>query len=427
MASERVKVAILGPVFQELLDHYITHLSADAGRFVVLGVATNLPQLRQNLTTMQPDVLIIEGLAAEASELVAFLSQECPCPVVLVIPAAWGHMRGQFEALPKVEQVLVEPGVQYLEVINLAWTVGNTYNLKRSAAAPASEVYRTLPGDSRLVLPGLRRFAFWSSKVGVGKTTLAVNFWYRLNQIGVKALLMGFDTPDDIAPLLRLTYHPNSMEFYNRPGPDGFLASIQKKDGFDVILAPETEELAASVAARKASEPNSVESLIAHAASRNYGAIVMDLPPTEADMAVKPLAQATTVVFVALPTFADAVKLGRSVNLLTQRLAAQHRIPKENMCYVLNQSRPGDRFNAESVSATAAAMGSGWCPPLVAAIPFDERVRDLQVDGKLPVVHLDNIGAGVDSLVRNWYGGQVVSLSAAPKKRGLLGKLFGAA
>lgn len=425
--GQRVKVVVCGPVFPELIERYVNHLSADGGRFEVQSVATTLAQLRQNLGAMQPDVLLIEGLMADASELVNFLSRECPCPAVLIIPAAWGQMRGQFEALPKVEHVLVEPGVQYLEVVNLAWTIGNTYRIKRETAAPGTNIYAALENQSRLVLPGLRRFVFWSSKGGVGKTTLAVNFWYRLNSIGVKTLLMGFDTPDDIAPLLRVNYHPNSMEFYNRPGPDGFVASIQKKDGFDLILAPESEELAAKAAQAHPNEPNSIESLIAHAASRNYGAIVMDLPPTETDMAVRPLTQATTVVFVTLPTFADAAKLGRSVHLLTQRLASQHRIPRENMCYVLNQVRPHDRFNADSVAATAATMGGGWCPPLVATIPFDERVRDLQVEGKLPVAHLDPIRETMDGLARNWYGGQVVSLAAAKKKPGLLTRIFGGA
>jgi MinD-like ATPase involved in chromosome partitioning or flagellar assembly len=423
--QQRVKVAVAGPVFQELLEHYLVHLAADPGRFAVVAQATSLLQLRQTLQATQPDVVIIEGALADAGELREWLSKECPCPVILVLPASWAHLRGQFEAIPRVEQVLVEPGVQYLEVVNLTWVAGNTWRVKQQTAAPATAIYQGGAATSRLVLPGLRRFAFWSSKGGVGKTTLAVNFWYRLNQMGVKALLLGFDTPDDIAPFLGVRYQPNCMEFFRRPTQEGFMASIQRRDGFEFILAPDTEEAAEEISEKiDASQPNSIESFIACAASQNYGAIVMDLPPTESMAAVRPLLQATTVVFVSQPTFADAMKMARSVQLLSQRLASQHRIPRENMVFVLNQVRASDAFSGSAVIEVVTAT-AGWCPPLAAAIPYDERVRNLQVDAKLPVVHLDTFREGVDALVRQWYSGQIVSLSAAPRRKGFLARLLG--
>lgn len=129
------------------------------------------------------------------------------------------------------------------------------------------------------------------------------------------------------------------MNYYRRPGPEGFQASVQRKDDLEVILSPNDFVLSSQVAQNQ--HPGTIQSLIQTAWTSGYGAIVMDLPPTEEAWAVAPLLLANTLILVALPGYTDQVKTVQTVQLLTQTLSGQHRIPKENMFIVLNQ------FNAD--------------------------------------------------------------------------------
>jgi len=273
----------------------------------------------------------------------------------------------------------------------------------RSSAAPMEQMYRGgVPGATHVV--GLKVFAFYSSKGGTGKTTLATNFAYELNRMGVRTLLMGFDTPDDVGVQLKLKHAPNSMNFYRRPGPEGFQASIQRKDGLEVILSPNDYILASQIAQRPPADPGSIQSLIQTAWAGNYGAIVMDLPPTEENWAIAPLMLANTLILVALPSYTDQVKTVQTVRLLTETLAGKHRIPKENVFIVLNQFNDStDNLLPDAFHQGAVSFLNGWFPPVITTIPYSPRVRPLQNEGKLPVVMDDSFGGAVRNLIASFY------------------------
>jgi cellulose biosynthesis protein BcsQ len=238
---------------------------------------------------------------------------------------------------------------------------------------------------------------------------------------------MGFDTPDDVGVQLKLKRAPNSMNYYRRPGPEGFQASIQKKDDLHVILSPNDFVLASQVAQNQ--HPGTIQSLIQTAWTSGYGAIVMDLPPTEEAWAIAPLLLANTLILVALPGYTDQVKTVQTIKLLTETLSGQHRIPKENMFIVLNQfNRETDNLLPDAFHQGAASFLEGWFPPVLTTIPFSPRVRPLQNEGKMPIVFDDAFGGGVRSLISAFYPNLTTVSGAANAVKQAAGKglsLFG--
>jgi MinD-like ATPase involved in chromosome partitioning or flagellar assembly len=192
------------------------------------------------------------------------------------------------------------------------------------------------------------------------------------------------------------------MNYYRRPGPEGFQASIQKKDDLEVLLSPNDFVLSSQVA--QSQHPGTIQSLIQTAWTSGYGAIVMDLPPTEEAWAIAPLLLANTLILVALPGYTDQVKTVQTIKLLTETLAGQHRIPKENIFIVLNQfNRETDNLLPDAFHQGAASFLEGWFPPVLTTIPFSPRVRPLQNEGKMPIVFDDAFGGGVRSLISAFY------------------------
>jgi hypothetical protein len=204
------------------------------------------------------------------------------------------------------------------------------------------------------------------------------------------------------------------MNYYRRPGPEGFQASIQRKDDLHVILSPNDFVLSSQVAQNQ--HPGTIQSLIQTAWTSGYGAIVMDLPPTEETWAITPLLLANTLILIALPGYTDQVKTVQTVRLLTDTLAGQHRIPKESIFIVLNQfSRETDNLLPDAFHQGAAAFLGGWFPPVLTTIPFSPRVRPLQNKGKMPIVMDDTFGKGIHSLVSAFYPNLAGVGGTAPK------------
>jgi hypothetical protein len=69
--------------------------------------------------------------------------------------------------------------------------------------------------------------------------TLTESLAYELNvRMNVRSLWMSFDLPPSAVPHLKIRYVPNSMEYFARSG-DGFSASMQTREGLDMLLSPE--------------------------------------------------------------------------------------------------------------------------------------------------------------------------------------------
>ena len=120
-------------------------------------------------------------------------------------------------------------------------------------------------------------------------------------------LLMSFDLPPTVVSHLRLHYAPNAMEYFARPG-DGFAASIQSREGLEVILAPENSvdyQKAAEYSATHKNEADSIYSLVMTSWMRNYAAVLLDLPAGETPWSLQGITAANTAVIVARCTMAD--------------------------------------------------------------------------------------------------------------------------
>ena len=418
--SDQVSVILAAPVLDTILQKMYPVFSADTGRFRVASIAANWPDLLRNTQTMKADVVLVEAdVAATPQDLAQFLAT-IPGVAIIVLPPGWAQAEGTLRAVDKVREVFIGPHVNYAEIAHKVYSAAVTERALHQSAAP---MQYGAGGVSATHVVGLKVFAFYSSKGGTGKTTLAANFAYELNRVGVRTLLMGFDTPDDVGVQLKLKRAPNSMNYYRRPGPEGFQASIQRKDDLEVLLSPNDFVLSSQVAQNQ--HPGTIQSLIQTAWTSGYGAIVMDLPPTEEAWAIAPLLLANTLILVALPGYTDQVKTVQTVQLLTQTLSGQHRIPKENMFIVLNQfNKETDNLLPDAFHQGAASFLEGWFPPVLTTIPFSPRVRPLQNEGKMPTVFDDPFGHGVRGLISAFYPNLTSVGGAANAVKNAAGKAF---
>jgi cellulose biosynthesis protein BcsQ len=399
--SDQVSVILAAPVLDTILQKMYPVFNADQGRFRVASIAANWQDLERNVRNMKADVVLVEADVANSPQQLAQFLAAIPGVALVVLPPGWAQAEGTIRAVDKVREVFIGPHVNYGEIAQKVYSAAVTERALHQSAAPMEGMYG-MGGVSSTQVVGLKVFAFYASKGGTGKTTLASNFAYELNRVGVRTLLMGFDTPDDVGVQLKLKRAPNSMNYYRRPGPEGFQASIQKKDDLHVILSPNDFVLASQVAQNQ--HPGTIQSLIQTAWTSGYGAIVMDLPPTEEAWAIAPLLLANTLILVALPGYTDQVKTVQTIKLLTETLAGQHRIPKENIFIVLNQfNRETDNLLPDAFHQGAASFLEGWFPPVLTTIPFSPRVRPLQNEGKMPIVFDDAFGGGVRSLISAFY------------------------
>jgi MinD-like ATPase involved in chromosome partitioning or flagellar assembly len=278
-------------------------------------------------------------------------------------------------------------------------------------------------------MTGTRVFAVGGGKGGSGKTTISVNLAYRLHQVGIRTLLMGFDVPDAVGVQLGLSRSPNSVLWYRRPSRDAFQESLQSKDGLDVLLSPNDKVEASRIAGRAPDEEGSIARLVEGARDHHppYAAIVMDLPPTEQEWSVQPLLRANTVLLVCEPDWASQVNLITSVRLLTGVLNPRYQVPREAIHAVLNRVNDEDGLTPGRMQAAIREQLDGWAPPFVAVIPADPGVRSCQNDFTLPVARRDDFAAGIDQIVDFFYHealGTTASRAAGRKGKSILGIHF---
>ncbi len=219
---------------------------------------------------------------------------------------------------------------------------------------------------------------------------------------------MSLDLPPSATPHLRLRYVPNAMEYFARPG-DGFAMSLQSREGLDVLLAPENSldyQKAAEYSAANRSEPDSIYSLVMASWTRNYAAVLLDLPPGEQTWSLQGIAAANTAVIVSRSTLADMAATRHSLILLLERLVGEHRIPREAIYIVLNQVT--DRapisprgFHDELVNAY------GWAPPIAAVVPYNPAISQAQDEQSPAVTRVDDLAKGIRSLADFLFPGGV--------------------
>jgi len=418
---------------QQALNTIYGQFMADP-RITVSALATTLDMLATALAQEPPEVAVVDvDLLLDKGErgILDFFSSRFGGTVAIVLlPQACAGMAGALRGLDRVRDVLVKP-ISPGAIVDRCHQVGLSERAARAAApatAHAASALAQTTGAARAVaMSGTRVFAVGGGKGGSGKTTVAVNFADRLHQVGIRTLVMGFDTPDAVGVQLGLPMAPNTLNWYRRPSREGFAASLQQaKDGLDVALSPNDKVEASRIAARGPDQDGSIARLVEAARTHHppYAAIVMDLPPTENEWSVQPLLRANTVLLICEPDVASQVNLVATVRLLTGTFDPRYQVPRDAIFAVLNRVTQEDTMTAMRMQEAVRSQLEGWAPPFVATIPADPGVRACQVDFVPPVTRRQEFAAGIDRIVDFFYSdllGKSAAKAVGGKRRTILG------
>ncbi len=426
----------------------------------VVGLGPTRSTLTEAISQEAEVAVIDADLFMDDQELITFLNQSLQDKVaVVVLPPHRQHLRPTLNQLGPVRRIALRGELSGLGLIQTVVQIGLSERASRLETRPASALFDrtrqlTNQADRINALTGTRIFAIAGSKGGPGKTTIAVNFAARLNQRGIKTLLMGFDAPDGIWAQLGLPAGPNALNWFRRPGREGFEASRQTtRFGLDVVLSPNEPAEATAIAtadfveriqrcaadlararpdlpvasvvrqaadeAQREAAPGRIAALIdaARDCQPPYAAIVCDLPPTlGTEWSIQPLLRASLVLCIVEPSRADALNLLTTVRVLTGALDPRYRVPRDAIMTVLNRVTQEDELTPGRMMEIVRTGLSGWAPPFIAKIDHDPLIRQHQVNFVLPIDKRDAFRKGIDTLVDTFYAEALHGRSAEPVK-----------
>lgn len=449
--AQRVKTFISAPGNEALTALYSAF--AYDPRVSVQGVAPTPEVLVSQLPAAAVEVAIVDVellVSLGESGIVQFLGEKHGgAALIVLLPIALEPMRARLQQLDRVRDVLIKP-VNPAELVNRVWQIAQSERMMRAQVSPMASALATGWGSMAGGVPGARAVgshvvAVTASKGGPGKTTIAVNLAYRLASLGVRTILIGFDTPDATGIQLGLRPVPNMGAWFRAPSREALQGAVQRKDGIlDVLLSPndlvhanqiemaelvdrlarEVDALAAvqpgvragdlvRQAAVKAMQSSDGEGQIAKLVDEvrlihpPYAALVLDLPPTQREWNIQPLTRATAVIVVAEPSRADQANVVHLLNVLTGVLDPRYRVPREALYLVLNRVTDRDPLTPQAFREGIEAQ-LGWAPPVIARIPHNPAVRDAQLRFVPPVTAVDDFRAGIDQIAAFLFPQQVV-------------------
>jgi cellulose biosynthesis protein BcsQ len=415
--AQKVSVMLAGPGHEAVFYHMQPPFLSDS-RFVVSAHATQWGNFEQSLVQMRPDLLIVQAEIAPGPEALVQVLAEIQVwhgVAIVVLPPAIRDLRGVFEKASIVRGVYIAP-VNWGEVAQSGYAAVMTERARAASTAPLQHAYL---GRSSGAIVGTRVVAFISATGGVGRSTIAESLAYELSvRMNIRSLLMSFDLPAAAVPHLKLRYVPNSMEYFARPG-DGFLASIQTREGLDILLAPENSidyQKAAEYSTAHKAEPDSIYSMVMASWTRNYAAVLLDLPSGEQPWSMQGIAAANTAVIVSRCTLADMAAARHTLILLLERLIGEHRIPREAIYLVLNQVNDRSPISARGFHEELVDS-YGWAPPVAAVIPYNPVISQAQ-DEQIPAItRVEELAKGVRSLADFLFPGGMFTNSNGKSER----------
>ncbi len=344
---------------------------------------------------MAPEGAVVDAeLIASMGEQAfgALLSSLAHTVAIVLLPPEWEQWAARLQGHDRVRDVVAKP-VSPSRLVERAIEIGLAERERRRELEPGAAYLDSLPNRGPGVA-GQKVIAVGGFKGGPGKTTVAVNLWYQLCRTVGPSLLMGFDTPDDLRVQLGREPRPNMLSFFRRPGSEGFAHSVQQYNGFDLVLAPDDPVKAARVT------PEMMRELILTARDRDYPAIVMDVPPTFADAAIEPLLRCNLLLLVVEPDYANLSKAIEGIRLITGAFDERNRISRDKVRLVVNKVTRVARLSVRDMESVLRRGLDGWCPPVVGVVPYDEWVREDQVDYRLPLVRGGPFAEGIERLAQ---------------------------
>ncbi len=420
MTEDLISIGVAGPM-QVIVREYGASIPTD--EFSVSFLQGNWDYLtRDQLVNSEPDLLVLYAeIAPTPDDLTKMLGRLKKSIVIVLLPGSWQGMQGALEQFDRVGRVFFLPAAP-AEVLRTGRNLVKTERTRLGNAAPLQQLYS---GGRTAAAVGTRVIAFVSAQGGTGRSTIAEALAYELAMVRhIRTLLFSFDLPSPAPLRLKMRYNPSAGEFFARP-ETGFRDALQSKEGvLDVIIAPSDSYAYARAAQVPPDQPNSIRSLVLAAYMQGYGAILMDLPAGEGPWMIQPLLASNTVVVVSRPTLDGIKAVGHLSDLITNKLASEHRISKEMMFTVLNQRTDKTAFTASQFVQEGTATYS-WVPPVLATIDYDRKITQAQDASRPASTVSDTLQKGVRVLADSFYG-STASVDAAPgSKRSRGGFGFG--
>lgn len=403
-------------------------------RITVPTVAVTANLVGSLLQRISVDVLILDAAFAREvgpDQFLDFLRSLAGCVAIVLVPPDLARLHAPLQQVPQVRSTYMHPVGDYAALAAEAYEHGRAERERRAQVAPAESFYTPGPIAPSQTVLGQMIVACWAIKGGTGKTSLAMNIakWCQ-DHVG-PTCLMGFDVPDEIGVYLGLYNAPNASTFVARPtDPGSFAACIQTCQELDVVLSVNDDRTAEELREEK---PELLDQLVwaarNHVSARTgqpYGAIVLDLPPTKREDAIRPLLQANHVLLIATPETGTIIKSASSVQLLSQEFAGQHRIPTERIHLVINRMRPDIELREDGILQILREALGEQAPAVKMVIPDDSpTVTNMHNRGQLPVTKKTAFGDAVGQLCTGLFGQAPVRRGSVQTGNGLFGRIRG--
>ncbi len=409
MPPEKVSVLLSGPG-HELVFYQMQPPFLSDPRLMVSGQATVWDVLQASLATLKPEVLVVHAaIAPGADPLLKLLStmQAWNGAAVVILPEQLSSIQGAFANLSGVVAGVFVMPVNWTELPERAFNAGSTARARISQVSITPQVNSQSVFSAQSVTPivtGTKRIAVLSHAGGSGASTIAENLAYELAaRLSVRTLLFSLGLPPAAAAHFRLRYIPSLTEFFERPGKASIQSAIQKVEGLDILLAPESslEYLKAATHSSDLKAPNSIHSMFLAAEDGSYAAMVMDLPLAESEWMLHPLFFANLALIVARPTMADLFAVRHTLNFLG---SLGNRLPREALYLVLNQASETSALTPRGF-IEELAKDLGWAPPIAAVIEHDPNVQLAQDQRVPPVLRSEKLARGVRQVIGTLFPG----------------------
>ena len=372
-------------------------------RYLVSALATDPSDLTAKLSYNHPEVILLEGsIFPDPQSLKAFLTK-LQLPVYVVLPQENASMKAlgrDLQAIPPVKSVYMG-GINCIDVCGRIFAdikaLRTQAPMARSPLASAGGQYTG---------GGYRAICVWNRCGGSGKSTLAVALGLELAQRGIRTLLIGLGVPDPLPLMLKLKAEPNIGHWLTHPTMEGLKDSVQPLGRLD-LLAGLQDAIREGQLAAPPKDAESINQLVHTAAQYGgYGCVILDTPPSSL-VAPNAISASNTLLFVARPTYMDAMVSAEAFRIVTRKVGYEHQIAPGNIYTVLNMARkellsPGDFQEAANTLCRAAGLTT--FPPVAAVIPDIPEVPMAENEGRSPLTASEQFARPIHKLSDMLFG-----------------------